>query len=457
MDHTAERMDIFPSGLFAKAAITILCAFALVLMAFGQLTAGLIITVCVSAFLSFNLNRYRIREAAKHSGDSLFLEQAYKKREEAIREEGMRASEKITELSEQLESANIELDKTDNDMKRLLQEMAVYAEDIHMLRNARDERNYQSSQAAMNKYERLALSSRIAEMADQLSEQVMAGMCETEEASEKAIQAFYKISQEATGTVGRLDNFLDSASGNSIIQVAGNAAKLMSHFVERMIATGQEVADSARQMEALAPVIKDMQLLLCEVDTLADQTTLLAFNASIEAARAGSAGRGFAVVANEVRKLAERSRQAAERMSKFTNRLTEENVRLVEILGGAARQNIEETGDAQQKINILMNNIKDTDTDTRSLLAQMRTENQGIVEDVQKIVIAFQFHDLLKQRLQHVYDPLAALRDELMRSEEEPGEYKKSVIAKSQANQNNDLILLDQSKRISVGKATAQS
>ena len=57
------------------------------------------------------------------------------------------------------------------------------------------------------------------------------------------------------------------------------------------------------------------------VTTLADQSKLLALNASIEAARAGEEGRGFSVVAMEVRQLAEQSKDATARIQEILNQI----------------------------------------------------------------------------------------------------------------------------------------
>nr|WP_256439558.1 methyl-accepting chemotaxis protein [Exiguobacterium sp. s140] len=85
----------------------------------------------------------------------------------------------------------------------------------------------------------------------------------------------------------------------------------MAQAKDEVLALERETRLTGESISALKQQSDEIALITEVIQSITDQTNLLALNAAIEAARAGEQGKGFAVVAEEVRKLAEQSKQSA--------------------------------------------------------------------------------------------------------------------------------------------------
>lgn len=133
------------------------------------------------------------------------------------------------------------------------------------------------------------------------------------------------------------------AAGQSsdIIDRAGKQYEASKQSADEAISIYQAAKGELEQAIADSRKVEEINALTEEILAISSKTNLLALNASIEAARAGAAGKGFAVVAEEIRELADNSRQAVDKIRNVTEGvvdnvsfLSETSNRLLEFMTG---------------------------------------------------------------------------------------------------------------------------
>jgi methyl-accepting chemotaxis protein len=351
-------------------------------------------------------------------------------------------------------------------VNRSMKPLAVMMEEMHLLAGG-DFRNRPSKITVNNELGRLAEAVRdmrggvrdVLSSVNSSSESLSASAEELNATTEQSAQASNQVADSivkvAQGTSEQLDA-VNSTSGaienlNDTIQsiaskaneaaghsreasaVARDGGKTLNEAVGQIKRIEESTLESTKVVTALGERSSEIGQIVDTISSISEQTNLLALNAAIEAARAGEHGRGFAVVADEVRKLAESSQEAAQRIASLiteTRRDTDnavagmkagsEEVRVgtenIMSMGESFRRIIEIVEDVSTQVQEISQAISGMAESGQEIVGHIRTieeTSRSAAEEAETVSAATEEQSASVQEIAHASNSLAKMAMEL--------------------------------------------
>ncbi len=191
------------------------------------------------------------------------------------------------------------------------------------------------------KEKRSAAVESLIQVFEQASSDALGQVGEAASRMETAARAMSSTAAATTGKSAAVAQASEGASQN-VQTVAAAAEEMVSSIgeISQQISRSTEIANSAvdqveqtnGDVQRLDDAAKSIDNIVSLINDIAEQTNLLALNATIEAARAGEAGKGFAVVASEVKALASQTGAATQNISEHINGIQGATAKAVEAM-----------------------------------------------------------------------------------------------------------------------------
>lgn len=190
-----------------------------------------------------------------------------------------------------------------------------------------------------------------------------------------------------------------SVAQNSVA-VASTGNRVVQDTISGMNNIREQIQDTAKRIKRLGESSQEIGDIVSLINEIADQTNILALNASIQAAMAGEAGRGFAVVADEVQNLAERAANSTKQIEALVRTIQSDTNEAVasmeqttsEVVRGAALAN--NAGQALTEIQSTSENLArlilavSTAAKTQSEQANRASRSMRVIADITEQTLA---------------------------------------------------------------------
>lgn len=264
------------------------------------------------------------------------------------------------------------------------------------------------------------VASRYGEAALVLRKEIYSVIKQTEQAANTIASSFEAVINKATIQARQAMELLEGTQGAASDGVPQSLKDFIQVSDERLNKMADEVVRVAdlsvnmvRELDGVQNRTQAIDGFLLDVEKLADQTSLLALNADIEAARVGEHGRGFSVVATEVRRLSKRSHEFSDRI----------RVHLKEVRTGLSKTygdmrtlsaaDMEHALKIKEDVISLTRSLEGKNREVAETVSRINEISKEIAQDVQNVVVSLQFHDITSQKLSGMLEPMDELRRSL--------------------------------------------
>ncbi|MBA3035716.1 MAG: methyl-accepting chemotaxis protein [Desulfobacterium sp.] len=187
-----------------------------------------------------------------------------------------------------------------------------------------------------------------------------------------SIKVMDKLVQQSSQTISKADAAIKKTQKGE-----SNAREIISHL-ELVL---KQMSESAQPLSRLPEKVEKIKIVMNVIEAISQKTDLLSLNASIEATRAGESGKGFAIVAEEIRNMAESSKQSSKAIAKLVEDILEDNQMLKEFL----TKNQSEIDKGNKIIHGIVQTFSDMLLGVKDIFSEIKSMEDATVRQAQEL------------------------------------------------------------------------